>query len=114
MVVNENIVIESPYGVDDCKILHPSNKDGRDGRDGKGVARAGSGAGTGTTAQSREAQIANESLARIKRTLGMEREKLALRRGLGTAGLGFGSAGRGGKRGAGAVAGLGAGERKGG
>jgi protein LSM12 len=78
MVVNENVVIEQPYHVEDCRLLGGS---------------------------------AEQGLLRIKKVLAMEREKLALRRGLGTGGLG-GVVGR--IRGGGGVLGLGLAERKGG
>jgi hypothetical protein len=93
MVVNENVVIEQPYLVEDCRLLAPSKPGAED--------NTGSNGGKGSSA--------DQALLRIKKVLGMEREKLALRRGLGTGGLGVGKP-RGG------VAGVGAawGERKGG
>lgn len=90
MLVNENVLIESPYLVEDCRLLEKG--------DGKGAAPG---------------SVEQGSLLRIKKVLAMEREKLALRRGLGTGGLG-GAMGK--SRGGGARAGLGLGigERKGG
>ncbi len=95
MVVNENVVIEQPYLVEDCRLLSPKGS-GEEGNGGK----AGS---------------AEQGLSRIKKVLGMEREKLALRRGLGTGGLGMGMV-RGDAVGAGGGSGAGVrvGERKGG
>ncbi|ERF71850.1 hypothetical protein EPUS_01765 [Endocarpon pusillum Z07020] len=85
MVVNENVIIEHPYHVDDCRLVGGS---------------------------------AEQGLLRIQKVLGMEREKLALRRGLGSGGIGLGL-GVGRARGGGGGGGLsnmggGLGERKGG
>ncbi len=79
MLVNENVIIEHPYHVEDCRLVDGS---------------------------------AEQGLLRIRKVLGMEREKLALRRGLG---VGTGGVGAARARG-GAAAGVGdaSGERKGG
>lgn len=66
MVVNDNVVIEPPYHIEDCRLL--SAKERGLGEDNSG----GDGGGS-----------AEQSLLRIRMVLGMEREKLALRRGLG-------------------------------
>lgn len=104
MVVNENVVIEQPYLVEDCRLLSPKGPDGgEEGGSSGGVAGGGKGGS------------AEQGLLRIKKVLGMEREKLALRRGLGTGGFGLGVGKiRGGGVGASAGAGVGLGERKGG
>lgn len=81
-MVNENVIIEQPYQVDDCRLVGGS---------------------------------AEQGLLRIRKVLGMEREKLALRRGLGSGGIGLGL-GVGRARGGGGVSNMGGGlgERKGG
>ncbi len=85
MVVNENVIIEQPYHVEDCRLVGGS---------------------------------AEQGLLRIRKVLGMEREKLALRRGLGV-GTGSGGIGLGvgmGRTRGGVAPGVGSGfgERKGG
>ncbi|KAF7511222.1 hypothetical protein GJ744_005119 [Endocarpon pusillum] len=80
MVVNENVIIEQPYHVEDCRPVGGS---------------------------------AEQGLLRIQKVLGMEREKLALRRGLGSGGIGLGL-GVGRARGGASNMGGGLAERKGG
>ncbi len=85
MLVNENVIIEHPYHVDDCKLVGGS---------------------------------AEQGLLRIRKVLGMERDKLALRRGLGVGtgsggGIGLG-VGVGKARGGASGVGERLGERKGG
>lgn len=96
MVVNENVVIDQPYSVEDCRLL----KDASGGAAAAAAAAAVAGkAGLGGSGE--------QALLRIRKVLAMEREKLALRRGLGTGGLGLGKI-----RGGGAASGLA--QRKGG
>jgi hypothetical protein len=116
MLVNENVVIEPPYHVEDCRLVSSASKGPSGGERDEATAAGAAGAGGVPNGKSAGGS-AEQGLLRIKKVLGMEREKLALRRGLGTAGFGASPARSRGVRagvGAGAGAGFAAGERKGG
>lgn len=114
MVVNDMVLIESPYEVDDCRLLTAKRQENGTGNSSGSGSRSGSrnGAAEGARSEVTGGLGADPGLSRIKKVLAMEREKLRLRTSLATGGLSGVPARRGLGLSAGAGAGLG--ERKGG